>query len=88
MRTIGPGSSWEAASADPHRHAASPEADAAAKAIVILLAAERKRSMTVQWMPDEHGRGCRFEVIGVHTGNYLAIVDLDENGKVRERDGI
>jgi hypothetical protein len=83
-----PGSSWEAASADPHRHAASPTADTTAKAIVILLAASRKRSMTVQWMPDEHGQGCRFEVIGVHTGNYLAIVDVDENGNVRERDGV
>lgn len=41
--------------------------------------------MTIQWMPDEEGRGCRFEVIGVHTGNFLAIADVDDEGRVTLR---
>ena len=76
-----PGSSWDAARGESLRYAASEAAHATAEAIVALMAANRKRSFTVQWMPAHDGHGCRFEVIGVHTGNELAVVTVDADGR-------
>lgn len=77
-----PESSWAVARSTPGRWAASDAAQATAEALAALMAASCKRSMTVQWMPDEPGQGGRFEIIGVHTGNYLAIVTIDDEGRV------
>jgi hypothetical protein len=76
--------SWEACSGASDRLAASPPAHHAARAIFDLLDAGRKRSVTVQWMPDEHGRGCYFEVIRVRDGELLSVVRVDEDGRVVE----
>lgn len=81
-KPILPGSSWEATKGESRRYAASADANAAAEAIVALMAASRKRSFTVQWMPAHDGTGCRFEVIGVHTGNELAVATVDAEGRV------
>lgn len=62
--------------------AASPEAHSAAEACQALMAANRKRSITVQWMPSETDKGCRFEIIGVSTGALLGEVLIDEAGRV------
>lgn len=75
-------SSWEVARHEPGRWAASESAHAAAEALVALMAASRKRSVTVQWMPDDDGYGCRFEVISVRSGDYIAIVQIDNEGRV------
>lgn len=66
--------------ADLQRWADSPAANAAAEAIVALIEAAPKRSRTIQWMPDEDGPGCRFEVIDVNTGGYVAIARVGESG--------
>jgi hypothetical protein len=74
--------SWDHAKREPSRLAASDAAHFAAVGVMALLNAERKRTVTIQWMPDDDGKGCRFEIIRVHDGAYLGIAYIDEDGRV------
>jgi hypothetical protein len=48
-----------------------------------LLAQARKRSVTIQWMPEDERGGCRFEVIRVHDGELIGVARVDAAGAVR-----
>lgn len=81
-RDPAPGSSWAVVRLEPMRHAAADAAHEAAAAIFALLQAERQRTVTVQWMPDDEGKGCRFEIIEVRMGNYQDVIRVDADGRV------
>jgi hypothetical protein len=63
---------------NPGRLAVGDPAQRTAEAVSALPQAARKRSRTVQWMP-EGTRGCRFEIIVVDSGAYEAIAHVDGN---------
>lgn len=65
---------------DQDRHATAAPAHTAAEAAFVLLWAERKRSVTVQWMPE--GLGCRFEIIRVVDGAMLGMVHVTSSGRL------
>jgi hypothetical protein len=63
---------------NPGRLAVGDPAQRTAEAVSALIQAARKRSRTVQWMP-EGARGCRFEIIVVDSGAYEAVAHVDGN---------
>lgn len=54
----------------------------AAQAVLDLLASERKRSKTIQWMPPDGEGPERLEVIDVQSGNVDRVVGFTEDGRV------
>jgi hypothetical protein len=60
--------------------AEATRAQIAAEAISTLLAASRKRTRTVQWMPE--WPGCRFEVIDARSGDLVDVVRIDAEGRL------